>query len=364
MLKCFFSLLFLPLFAIINFFSKKKNKKKKLIFYSPYGYSGNTKYAYDYFCLNDKFDCIYIFDDVPHHQFEKPMICLKELNAFKKVIFFKNVDFLFLTHGIGKNPLYTYMLCIVQLWHGLPIKKILLDNKNDYLLINKNKLHDFCYAIFKLRLSLYDYLYTTDSEAGLRLVNAFQFPDEKVIYGNSFISKYIMDLPKDSKLYLNDKHSILYCPTWRDGKNDAITYAINIINSLSEEFNVNVKFHPFDFLKYEDDIFKLIPKEYLQHQGDDLNTILNKFNYIISDYSSLMYDNCFNNTILFTPDIVDYLSYRDIYESCVKDIQDVTYVDINKLKSDLMTSKIRFFEHKNISNNNDFFALENILKNE
>ncbi|WP_461768323.1 CDP-glycerol glycerophosphotransferase family protein [Pseudothermotoga sp.] len=224
------------------------------------------------------------------------------------------------THGLKKLRARTIHL---ELWHGFATKKAgLLDRREKSFECKPDVV--CCYSNFDAVLK--------NARWGLTI-------DEYVVCGAPrndylFIENGHENLEKLFKMRLTGERKILFAPTFRVGYRNFVEGKRTFDNIFDfEDFDVErfctflrdnriflfVKLHPFEerFFRekvkaFETDRIKLIDTQLLQKEKMDLYKLLNAFDLLISDYSSLYFDwLLLNRPVIFTPtDIEEYWNGR------------------------------------------------------
>lgn len=201
---------------------------------------------------------------------------------------------------------------VVQLWHGIPIKKIGYDDFRH----SENKLKIFLLPFLKARYSL---VISSSEVDKINMATAFKTPKHDVV-----VTGYPRnDIFSTDKLNLI-KFKVLYAPTLRDKVNDEVnlfdSYGFKseeILNFL-EEHNIylDIKMHPAN--KIDIRFKNAIDSKYIQFLESkiEINDILQDYSIVISDYSGLYVDYLLTNRpIIFAP--FDYEKYitkdRELY---------------------------------------------------
>lgn len=209
-------------------------------------------------------------------------------------------NYVFTTHGMFEQiPLLPYQIK-VNLWHGMPLKKI---GKYD----DKNKI--------KLRMNytlsngkLFDDIIMNSFDISKDQLLRVGSPRNDVLYKKSNFSF--------SSIFMNKFETILWMPTYRksihgDIRNDGLYQKskiafcdINDFECLNEELlkrkkNILIKLHPMDILnknlQFIDKINKLSNIEVISENSQWLNEIefyeiLRPSIALITDYSSIIFD--------------------------------------------------------------------------
>lgn len=217
----------------------------------------------------------------------------------------------------------------VNLWHGIPLKMIQMDNRFDYIRHPRTK-REYFHSLLR-RISdekPTDYVLTTSSM--LRPIFASAFQTKHIIIAgyprnDCLVSDKLQLLTIDEneqleliKRYRTQKKIVLYMPTFRDSE-------INFFDIIDI-----TKFHSFLVKENIQFLFKLHPKSKLKeqfenlrgqnfsfiHQASDPYPLLKYTDLLITDYSSIYFDYLITDKpIIFFPyDLKDYLSNsRDMY---------------------------------------------------
>lgn len=314
--------------------------KNYYLFYSPLGNAGNIKYVHDYFCSQGK-QVFYI------NKNEK-MSCIKLAKLFL------GSRCLFLSHGIGGLPLYVFFTKRVQLWHGLPIKKILLDYHRDTKhskFSTLNKIYKYCFAL-RINIS-YSELVTSDSYLGKKLALSMGMKADKVKYlGTPSISQaYRVEKCRNPE---NDgTYNVLYMPTWRDGLDTVknIVYEFIKIQDFLEEENITIycKLHPLDSVVFENKVIsqnvRLVGKNVC-----DIIELISGHNCLITDYSSVCFESAPIKTtcIFYVPDLDCYFKNRGAYIN-INEFYKGEPRGLSELKGALRNAKNCKIKNKNLT---------------
>ncbi|MDW2326721.1 MULTISPECIES: CDP-glycerol glycerophosphotransferase family protein [Vibrio] len=306
--------------------------RQSYCFYSPVGLNGSIKNLYSYYNFKGKIT-YELYSNNDFSTYVRNVICILRS---------KHV---FLTHGVGGLPLILFSSVRIQLWHGIPLKKILLDNEND----SKREKSLMFFILYKLRIYLsYNFLITGRGEASDVLVNSFGFPETKVKRVSGYISNYLLDV-NDLRIARN-KSDIAYLPTWRES-DDATTNIFNLIyckkldNILgSYDKKLTIYPHPYDrdlyyHLEEKNPNFGKLKNIELSKESVNVGS----YNKIITDYSSIAFEAMHYgvDVAFFCPDLMDYVSSgREMYDYFYKlhiltKIEDLEAYIVNKDPSDL-----------------------------
>lgn len=233
--------------------------------------SGSNTYALEYFFSRDfksKFDIIYVHE---------------RQNIFLKYYYFSSSKIIISTHNSYK---FKKKQKSIQLWHGPLIKKALVMEK-----LNNYGYKDGWHKI--------DYILSY-SETYSTLINSCMLAN-----GNKYI---ITGAPRNDFLFINKENNlidnnfvkkILVAITMNEKNNFKYDIFANqdLNNFLAENnFVMYIKPHPHDEHKFNKKVFSnfknifILSDEVLSEKEIDLYQILNQFDLLITDYSSIFFD--------------------------------------------------------------------------
>ncbi len=185
---------------------------------------------------------------------------------------------------VGKNTV------IKQLWHGTPIKKMLLDSTEKYFTKNNPNRKEL-----KVKsLSIIDEFFAYNDFEEKKIYSAFNINPKNIVRKKSSRINYLhnnkdnIEFLKDYHHIPKDKEVILYAPTWRD-------YSFE----LNEKYGIDKKF--FDLLRREnkEEIFDRLYEELITKK----------------DYNRYLKDISFDEL----PSKKDLLNINDYYYDIFKD---------------------------------------------
>jgi len=206
----------------------------------------------------------------------------------------------------------------LETWHGVPLKKMVAD------LVDFRQ-RETEVSAFIPRMKKWNYLITS-SPRNLKLFeSAFQLEKNtqlKILKSgaprNAFLIKNKDNTALKNKLlgkYFNynfelGKKYILYCPTWRKQKRDAISQLdfIKVLNQLPNEYELIVKLHPLEseLINYYNNLDPRIHCFF--NEISDIQELYLIADILITDYSSAMFDfaHLDKKIIILQEDAVDY----------------------------------------------------------
>lgn len=212
------------------------------------------------------------------------------------------------SHGmIDINRFACARLKIVQTWHGVPMKPILLSDPKKESKAKRKMLHLFSWFFWFLKKELEfnkNLLVCSSSDEVSKilrkcfgqkapLINA-GFPRLDGLFSPEVITEFSSKIIEHKK---RGKRIGIYMPTYRvNGEYDIIKYFVNSKDAIRKALEDNntllyLRIHPFDEYKIDDLKFEssiqFISSEDI---NGDIYHILGHFDFIISDYSSIIFD--------------------------------------------------------------------------
>jgi CDP-glycerol glycerophosphotransferase (TagB/SpsB family) len=244
---------------------------------------------------------------------------------------------LVVTHGLGDVNRYAVSGgFVVQLWHGIPLKRIGLDSPATTQVPNvpgSGLLRRFVGLLYRGAAQRIRVLPAASDRSRGRLESAFALGDSRVIVtgeprvdvlsagtgperrdaASALLAEATHTLPKGAR-------RLLYAPTWRDGGDDpAVPTAsewVRIIALLEKQNTVLfVRSHPLGAGAYQPPL----PSGRVRMLGSDViadvTPALPGIDALITDYSSLAYDvGLLDMPVLYlAPDAEDYARTRGFY---------------------------------------------------
>lgn len=231
------------------------------------------------------------------------------------------------------NKLGASRLLKFQLWHGIPLKKIVYDNKFEdsrnksewfkILLILKSKLFPYNEVYGK-----WDAIASTSPHVSSIFRSAFKINHNKIFVtgsprGDILLKKEIEQLPIVEKVSAKVRFSktIGYFPTHRNDASGFMKYLnkdnLNKVAEILEQQDA-VLFIKLHYYNLGEEFSNKHPRiVFLQEEElPDINYLLPWIDILITDYSSVFYDYLLlNRPIIFAPfDLEQYLSNdRELY---------------------------------------------------
>ena len=335
-LKNFFeNILCIPLFL----FSKLIPKDPKLwVFGAWFGhrYSDNPRYVFEY--INDKepeIRPVWISRDKRIIQHLTSLgyeaYYLRSLKAFWISC---RTSAVFVTSGQWDvNLVGSFFALKVQLWHGIPLKKIKGDDTNSRFNRSSFLFHFFrsiWMKIFPFDSEKWDILITSGPEMTSRMDSAFNSfmgkNGECIELGNPRADKILA--PPDPAVLKPFKQNnsvekiICYAPTFRGNSSTLDLFnGLNIVllDNLLKKWNAQllIKLHFCDRERMISDNFPERVHFVIENELEDINLLLPHVDVLITDYSSVFFDYLLlDRPILFSAfDLDTYISNeRSLYE--------------------------------------------------
>ncbi len=334
-LNFFYKGIFLPLLGwifIIPFMYIVPRKKNRIVFWGrdKGEFTDNVKYLFLRIINMNDFEPYFLTES--HEVVEDlrknrlPVLFYPSIKTVLKLI---RTGIIITDSDIWVNN-YRYHLLFtsykVQLWHGVGLKKIGLDNFYVQKTMNYKIMQ--LYHFLKGRFVTYDLLISTSEmfskkgyPGGLnkkKIINS-GYPRNDVFFDDSdekvFIGTDRMSLERIVKSKKNGFKTIIYLPTFRDSKKDAVTAKVIDLVKLDEFCVTNkilfiFKFHSWGILKDP------VLKEQINNSKNvifydnskDIYPALPNLDIMISDYSSVYMDFLLLNKpiLFFTYDLLEY----------------------------------------------------------
>jgi CDP-glycerol glycerophosphotransferase len=226
------------------------------------------------------------------------------------------------THGFGDaNRFATDGAFVVQLWHGIPLKRIQLDSPVTFA-GPLSRLLKAAYRRSSARISL---LPAASALSAKRLRTAFGLPAERVVITGDPRDDVLFSVSRDearAALGLDPGQALLYAPTWRDGAADPAAPSESEWAEIeawlaAREATLVVRPHPHGFGDYAAGAERCAHVRMMDpREWPDINPLLPAFDALITDYSSIAYDFALTGgpIVFLAPDVVAYTSRRGLYE--------------------------------------------------
>ena len=323
--------------AVFEYIKKDKNKKK-----------------YVFYINNSNLE----IDDTVDTQ-------IVELYSFKGMCYLARCKNIFVTHsflydfsdelGSDAPKLIWKYHNVIQLWHGIPIKKI------------ANTIHNYCRK-HKDEFMKYKFLVTSSISDSYTMCAAFSPIDYNNICitglpRNDFLVMPEEQLPEYLKKQLNKintlaqgKKFILYAPTWRggDGCVGLYDFSDEEVKSLKDFLLKNnaimgIRLHPFFNAGTEERALRLIDNKLIIDVGSqyfsEIQMLIRKCDICLTDYSGAYIDAMYINKPVFYF-CYDYDNYKNVEKGFLYDVDDifpsqkqVSFIELLKYMQEEINSK-------------------------
>ena len=311
------------IFTAVKLFNLLHLKKKYHIFNAKHGYLDNSKYLFEYY-VNKGMLCVWVanntetFDLVKNKFSTFDNVTVKKRGSLSLTYYLCTAKYLFITHNYGDIGKFPKCVTVVNLWHGVALKKMGFDSPNDMNSISSLEVNPYL---------INDYVISTSNLTATHLASAMQLPLSSVLpfgqprndifsLNNSSIEKLKLEI---SDLYLSNRDKsdstqiFLYAPTFRDKPANPLSIYLQVINAFEASKNKNtilvLRLHPnekplLDNIRFSE---RVVLSKCLDVQHDLLAA-----DALISDYSSVVFDYMLTGKpiILFSPDKGAYFNNR------------------------------------------------------
>lgn len=375
-------LLVLPLKYLLYFFSGYMVRDKNIWVFGSFGlYNDNSRYLYEYVGLEGGGRCIWISRNRRSVEIAVANGCEAYYAWSLKGIYYclKAKVYVYSAYVSDINFFTSKNAILVNLWHGIPLKKIEFDINTKPLVDlfkNATSLNKFIRPALHVKPCLL--LSPSKYVADYSFKSAFRVDDDRIIIHSYPRVIYLKKCEPISELRFNNKFVFLYAPTWRDnGENILLNAKVNLKELdlfLEENDSVMIfKFHPNTKIDFSLSEIKNIR---ICDNLEDPCRVMKSADCLITDYSSIYFDYLFLNRpiIFFSFDKEQYLENREMYFN----YDDVTPGEHCNSFSDLLGKLLKikngiddFYEKRQLvhrlfndnDNNNDVNIIIDAIKN-
>ena len=309
------------LYQVLAQTSRKKTKnKKRILFFDRDAFADNTKYLYLHMVKNPQLECIWctwneaVYDMLQKHHLPVHLLgknndeTINLLLEAQIAIFCVNPH-----HSLHKN--WSYFACLegakhIQLWHGISVKNLLLQltphfrmtipdfgtslawaSRDDYVLSTAEILNPYWREVFGCD----------------NIINA-SYPRNEVLL-RKITPLELLGAKLDARTMkglASKRKKIFIAPTWqRFDSTDLLSREMltQILQYTSKNnIDVFIKTHPYRAVNFDSNALK-INNFYFIDAETDVYPFLNKFDALITDYSSIMFDFLLTKKPVLTLDI-------------------------------------------------------------
>lgn len=283
-------------------------KSKKIwVFGSWYGekYNDNSKYLFEYINCNSNLTSIWIAKD---KQVIKEVRSLGYqcygASSLLGIFYQLRAGYSFVTQDIESDLnvyCYSWNSKVVQLWHGIPLKKIGLD-------VNSIERKPWSLAYYSIVSS------------GRRCTESF-----RTAFGSDRVVE--LGLARNDSMYsettqkTGNTKKVLYMPTLRGKKGDKFTLmSLDDLSQLHYSLPENVAFylrvHPANVLPNEISSYIFESDKLFISEEDDIYKSINDYDMLVTDLSSIYFDFLLTNQPIlhYVPDFDAYVkNERELY---------------------------------------------------
>ncbi|EOZ3812710.1 CDP-glycerol glycerophosphotransferase family protein [Citrobacter youngae] len=309
------------LYQVLAQTSRKKIKnKKRILFFDRDAFADNTKYLYLHMVKNTQLECIWCtWNEVVYDMLQKhhlPVHLLGKNNDETINLLLETQIAIFCVnphHSLHKN--WSYFACLegakhIQLWHGISVKNLLLQltpyfsmtipdfgtslawaSRADYVLSTAEVLNPYWREVFGCD----------------NIINA-SYPRNEVLLRN-ITPLELLGAKLDARTMkglASKRKRIFIAPTWqRFNSTDLLSREMltQILQYTSKNnIDVFIKTHPYRAVNFDSNALK-INNFYFIDADTDVYPFLNKFDALITDYSSIMFDFLLTKKPVLTLDI-------------------------------------------------------------
>ena len=332
--------------------SIQEGKEKKAILFMgfDYRYTGNSRYLFEELLKKRTEDLYFVTTDEKvdkKYRIEPESKEMYEIFYQSKIIVFET--------WTEKTWIKSKDTVWIQLWHGSPLKRMLLDS-DEAEIAKVNPWHQIEKLI---EINKWDYFLIDNENIYPYFKSSCLLEKDKVLdYGYPRV-KYLIENKNNEQLKQEikkkagipeDKKVILYLPTWRDynyGRSEEeIDYDYfpnmdKIKSTVGNDYVIVSKNHVFLNNKNKDSITNVTTEtQELLLIGD----------YLISDYSSVIFDAFAIDlpVVLLANDFEKYQKSRGVYESIWKDLLPFVSYTEEELGKAILNYNINTQEYKNV----------------
>lgn len=337
-------------------------KRTRYIFCSKHGFTDNTKYLFIYHVMRGH-DCVWVYDEKKDDVlqlraqlgtidgFGYQNVELLKRNSLRLQVALTHARVVFVSHSFRDlGAVMSKSAKVVNLWHGIPLKKMGFDSKNDKELFSLREV-DNPYLIN-------DYVIASSSKTKKDMVSCMLLPPERVLPFGLPRNDILVEEQNNSAMIseLRRRYKIrdggrlyLYAPTFRDDRSEAL----DIYSSLIQSFKSNARYEDRLVLRLhpnERDIVKSInlSEGVIVSEIEDVQEEMLAVDCLISDYSSMIFDFRLMEKPIFVyaPDLEVYRNNRggfyfdfdEIFSCCIKiddkNLSSVWHKDLTSIRMD------------------------------
>jgi CDP-glycerol glycerophosphotransferase len=235
------------------------------------------------------------------------------------------------THGFGDvNRFGVRGAFVVQLWHGIPLKRIQLDSPVTF----PGPLGSVLKRLYRRNASRIGLLPAASELSAARLRTAFGLPSERVaVTGDPRDDVLLRGMDSERRATartllsrtigdVGDSRVVLYAPTWRDGESDpgvpnADEWRMIGDRLEAEDSLLVLRPHPHSVGEYRAGVATSPRIRMLDAASqNDVTPVLPAVDILVTDYSSIAYDFALTGRPIafLAPDVERYSAARGLYQ--------------------------------------------------
>ncbi len=313
-------------------------------------YDDNSRHLYEYVVAKQK-DIKAIWMTADRHIYDKlkaqnmPVCFSRSLKAYWYALRAKNVVTVTSREDIGKNLVpFTGRMRQIQLWHGVPLKKIMYDDEFSELL-KLTKLQQFKKQIYHYPKKNY-YVGCTSKYYKKEFQHTFRLPPEQILnFGYARNDYFFSNHINNYRNIYKGKKIILYMPTHRKEGQEPMNMEtiLNLpsINKICCDNNVVFLIKKHYYHSAEE---QLQPDKYsnifdITNENPSVQELLEAADIFITDYSSCYIDHLILNRpqIFYAYDLQQYMSHDRgfVFEYCQRNMPGKICKNMEQLKKEL-----------------------------
>lgn len=343
------AILYFPFYLVSLCFYKSK---KICLFGAWQGnkYSDNAKAVFEAMSISRDIKCYWIYKNKEQFLEQRNNPYFVYAYSFKGILL-QLVSSSFV-YSSGYDDFITCLITVrakkINLWHGIPLKKIGYSDSINQPQGVKKSLRDFRNIVLPFTSNIPDYVLSNNEYFDQIMREAFK-PKLGVI--TSGLPRNDVLKHRSSSCF-SGRFSIIYCPTFRD-KSDTLQYfdsnSLEKIQSFCEKINAEfkIKLHPADSHVLPNLSSYHLISDITEQKGDLYSDILNDADVLVTDYSSVMFDFALTEkpVVLYPFDLQDYMSRsRELYFDYENDFSELICMSwsevLEKIESDLHSTNI------------------------
>lgn len=281
--------------------TKRNNRNRVWLFSNYLGYKDNPRYLLEYVLEKPEASVRALWvscDKETTRLLTNKRVPFIRKWTFKYFYLCYKCDYIFVANLFRDVPFLSLLRSnIVSLWHGTPIKKILLDNDLDYRLFPTSslRLSIFFKFLYKLYLQRFDILVSNSKVHSNILKTAFCGVDDKIVEIGSPRTDIVLRRVKGSSRDL--QRIILYSPTWKENADELLIPSKDFFNSFegfahAKNIRLLVRFHAYTAKSAFREVFSRCSNhvQIITNDRLDINRLLPLINLLITDHSSIVFD--------------------------------------------------------------------------